>query len=64
VKRRGKWTCRPERVLLGVGVSGGVEVGVVEPAGLDVLVEDVRVGVSFPSPEDEKKINFPKRCVF
>jgi hypothetical protein len=37
VKRTGKWTCRPERVVLvvegGVGISEGVVVGVAEAAG-------------------------------
>jgi hypothetical protein len=43
VKRTGKWTCRPECVVLvvkgGVGISEGVVVGVVEAAGLDVVCQ-------------------------
>jgi hypothetical protein len=41
VKRTGKWTCRPERVVLiaegDVGMSGGDLVGVAVSAGFGIV---------------------------
>jgi hypothetical protein len=41
VKRTGKWTCRPERVVLtaegGADMSGGALVGVVVSAGFEIV---------------------------